>query len=197
MLKSGKVYIVVTISYTFSLLVWTINSIIFLSGKSMSKSRKKIDNNQLNIFDLIKEISRRQNEAPLSSQTIGKASIDATVRTLISDALKRCPLSRYEVAAKMSEILGVEITKSQIDSWSAESKENHRFPFIYTGAFCMATGDKSLARYMAELCGGYFIEGEDAIRLELGRIEEQKRELARREKVIKEFFEELHLRRNL
>lgn len=153
--------------------------------------KSRIDMSQLNIFDLIKEISKKQAEASLQPQTIGKASIDAAVRAIISNALKRCPLSRYEVAAKMSEILGVEITKAQIDSWSAESKENHRFPFIYTGVFCKVTGDKSLARYMAELCGGYFIEGEDAIRLELGRIEEQKHELAKKERAIREFLEGL------
>lgn len=151
----------------------------------------RIDTSQLNIFDLIKEISKKQAEASLHPQTFGKASIDAAVRALISESLKKCPLSRYEVAAKMSEILGVEITKAQIDSWSAESKENHRFPYIYTGAFCQVTGDKSLARYMAELCGGYFIEGEDAVRLELGKIEEQKQELAKREKAIREFLESI------
>jgi hypothetical protein len=158
----------------------------------MEMNRKKIDIDQLNIFDLIKDVSRKQKEASSHPATIGKASIDATVRHLITDALKGCPLSRYEIAAKMSEILGVEITKSQLDSWSAESKENHRFPFVYTGAFCMATCNKSLIRYMAELCEGYFIEGEDAIRLELGKTEEQKQELLKKEEAIKKFLEGLH-----
>lgn len=154
----------------------------------MSKHHKKIVSAQLNIFDLIQEVSQKQADAVEHPHTAGKASIDAAVRHMISDALKRCRLSRYEVAARMSDILGVEITKAQIDSWSAESKENHRFPYIYTGAFCMASGCKALARYVAELCGGYFIEGEDAIRLELGKIEEEKAELAHREKAIREFL---------
>lgn len=152
-------------------------------------SKKKLDIGQLTIFDIIKEVSKKQAEASADSSINGKASVDATVRALISDALKRCTLSRYEVAAKMSEILGVEITKSQLDAWSAESKENHRFPFVYIGAFCNATGDKSLARYMAKLCEGYFIEGEDALRLALGRIEEQKAKLQREEKIIRELLE--------
>jgi hypothetical protein len=154
--------------------------------------KKKKDINQLNIFDLIKEVSRKQSEVSSLPSTLGKASIDATIRALITDALKRSPLTRYEVAARMSEILGVEITKSQLDSWSAESKEKHRFPFVYTGAFCMATGNKSLIRYMSELCEGYFIEGEDAIRLELGKIEEQKQELQKKEEAIKHFLQGLN-----
>lgn len=154
----------------------------------MPKLARNISTDQLNIFDLIKEVSRKQAEAAAHPQTAGKASIDAAIRHIVSAALKRCPLSRYEVAARMSEILGVEITKAQLDSWSAESKEQHRFPLVYAGAFCHAAGDKALVRYVAELCGGYYIEGEDAIRLELGKIEEEKERLAARERAIREFL---------
>jgi hypothetical protein len=157
----------------------------------MEMSKKKIAIDQLDIFSIIEELSRKQAEAASSPSINGKASIDAAVRSIISDALKRCPLSRYEVAAKMSDILGVEITKSQIDSWSAESKENHRFPFVYTGAFCQSTGDKTLARYMAKLCDGYFIEGKEALYMELGKIQEQKKDLDSREELIKRTLKEI------
>jgi hypothetical protein len=152
-------------------------------------SRKKIDIGQLDIFSLIEELSRKQAEVVTSPAIQGKASIDAAVRSLISDALKKSPLSRYEIAARMSDLLGVEITKAQIDAWSAESKEHHRFPLVYIGAFADATINKSLARYVAQLCGGHFIEGEDAVRLELGRIEEQKAELQRKEQAIRAFLD--------
>ena len=120
--------------------------------------KKDIGKSQFNIFDLIKGVSHKQAAVASHTETMGKAGTDAAVRAIISAALKACP------AAKMSGILGVEITKAQLDSWSAESKENHRFPHIYAGAFCQAIGDKALARCMAQLCGGYYIEGEDAIR---------------------------------
>jgi len=157
----------------------------------MEMSNKKIDIKQLDIFALIEELSRQQARAVASPSIQGKTSVDAVVRAIISDALKRCPLSRYEAAAKMSDILGVEITKSQLDSWSAESKENHRFPLVYTGAFCHATGDKTLARYIAQLCDGYFIEGREALQLELGRIEEQKADLEKKEKLIRATLERI------
>lgn len=160
----------------------------------MSKTRSKIDTaNQLNldIFGLIREVSQRQAEASGRIEESGKYNIDIRLRELLSSALKRSPLSRYEVAGKMSELLGVEINKGQLDSWTAESKECHRFPFAYAAAFCMATGDRGILWIAAELCGGYFIEGEDAIRLELGKIEEQKQDLARREKVVREFLQEV------
>jgi hypothetical protein len=154
-------------------------------------TNKRIDMKQLDIFSLIEELSKKQARTAASPSINGKASIDAAVRASISDALKHSPLSRYEVAAKMSEILGVEITKSQIDSWSAESKENHRFPFVYAGAFCTATNDKALARYMAQLCEGYFIEGKEALYMELGKIEDQKRGLTRKENLIKQTLKEI------
>lgn len=146
--------------------------------------KTKIDSGQLNIFDLIKEVSRKQAEITDHPQTTGKTSIDAATRHLISDALKHTRLSRYEVAARMSEILGWEITKAQIDAWSAESKEQHRFPYVYVGAFCQATGDKTLTRYICELCGGFFIEGVEALELELGKIHEAKKDLSKKEKLI-------------
>jgi hypothetical protein len=81
-----------------------------------------------------------------------------------------------------------------IDSWSAESKDNHRFPLVYFPAFMAATGDKAIIRLICDLTGGYFIEGEDALRLELGRLDEQKRELLKKAKAIKGFLDELRFK---
>lgn len=145
----------------------------------------------LDIFGLIREVSQRQAETTGPLVESGKYNIDIRLRELLSAALKRSHLSRYEVAGKMSELLGVEITKAQLDSWTAESKECHRFPFAYAAAFCVATEDRSILRLVAELCGGYFIDGEDVIRLELGKIEEQKQKLDEREKAIREFLREV------
>jgi hypothetical protein len=158
----------------------------------MSKARKNIGKSslgQLNIFDLIEEVSRKQEEASSSVSTAGKSSIDAAIRAIITASLKKASGSRYEMAARMSEILGVEITKAMLDSWSAESKENHRFPLVYTAAFCQAIGDFSLVRYAAELCGGYYIEDEDALRLALGRIHEERERLDRDEGIIRGLLE--------
>ncbi len=161
----------------------------------MTKSIKKLDNrNQLNIFDIIEQIESKRCEAQPVSKA-GKYDWDKRLRSLISEVLKASPYSRYEIAARMSELLGKSISKEQIDSWSAESKENHRFPLVYLPAFVMATGDSRIMRELAELCNGHFIESEDALRLELGRIEEQKRELVKKERTIKGFLDSQKRRR--
>lgn len=153
--------------------------------------RTKVDPikaNQLSIFDLIKEIHERQKAACNSNLTDGSLDFDTTIRELISHALKNTQLNRYGVAAEMSRLLGKEVTKSQLDSWSAESKENNRFYLSHLNALMAATGDKSILRFICEKAGGYFIESSDAMRLELGKIQEQEKELQKRRKAINEFL---------
>jgi hypothetical protein len=90
----------------------------------------------------------------------------------------------------MSEVLGFEITKSMIDSWTAESREGvYRFPACYLPAFCHVVGNLEPLRILADLLGVYVIEGEEALLTELGRIEEQKQKLSEKEKAIKSILQ--------
>lgn len=164
----------------------------------MEKVKKKIDianTNQLNLFDIIQQVSERQKSISLSNDIPGRLNISATLRELVSHGLKHPHLNRYGVAAEMSKLLGKEITKSMLDRWSAESKENHRFPLDYLNAFIEVTGDKTILRLICEKAGGYFIEGEDALLTELGRIEKQKEEIAKKEKLIRQTLEQLGVKK--
>ncbi|MGE5606546.1 MAG: hypothetical protein ACM3YE_12760 [Bacteroidota bacterium] len=156
----------------------------------MAKSRSKIDqrlSNQLSLFDTVVstyyETIVRPNKVEAGSINIGNQ-----LRNLLSEGLKQCQLSRWEVAAKMSELLDVEITKSQLDSWTAESKEAHRFPAEYLPAFCRVTGYLEPLRLMAELVGCYLLESKEALLADLGKIDHMKRNLTKREKEIREFL---------
>ncbi len=77
----------------------------------MAKSKKFLDKRQLSIFDLLSQVS---------SQKIGVMDIDRAFREKVSEILRQCPLSRYQVAARMSELVGQDITKSMLDSWTKE-----------------------------------------------------------------------------
>ena len=158
----------------------------------MGKRAHLTNPGQLNLFDIIKKVS--QEEKNLASKA-GSFNIDARIRAMLSDALKKCPLSREVVAGKMSELLSVEITKSQLDSWTAESKENHRFPFAYSSAFCEATGNVDIFRTAVEMVGCYLLKGEDALLTELGRIGKQKEEIAKKERLIRQTLEQLGIRK--
>lgn len=136
----------------------------------MSTSKQKIDPRQVTIFEYLE---RRQAERESAIPRAGALDIDRRFRDSISEALKNCKLSRFGVAARMSELSGVEITKSQLDSWTAESKESHRFPAIYLPAFCETVGSTEPLTLLSELCGVFLLPGPTALRAEIRKIEEE------------------------
>jgi hypothetical protein len=141
----------------------------------MAKSEKRIDPNQLNIFDLLLSSTYGPacpGGAP-ASKLAGSFDVDRQFREIISAVLKNCPLSRYQVAARMSELLGQEITKAMLDSWTAESKEGHRFPAIFLPAFCEAVGQADPIRLLGRLVGVFVLPGPEALRAEIHRITEE------------------------
>lgn len=159
----------------------------------MSRARAKLDPHaprQLSFFDLVQQHQARQSERPRP----GSFNVRERLAEALTEALKGCPFTRYEAAARMSELLGVEVTKTQLDSWTAESKEYHRFPAEYLAAFCKVTGSLEPLRIMAELLQCYVIESEEALLAELGKIDQARKELARRERAIRQYLEEMRRR---
>jgi hypothetical protein len=156
---------------------------------SMAKLKKKIDPGQLNLFDILANLQSKS--APPSGCRPASFNIDIQLRETISLGLKKSPLSRYQIAARMSELLGVEITKAQLDSWTAESKESHRFPAAYLPAYCEATGDKEPICLMAELLHCYIIENREALLIQLGKIKHEKKELGDQERTIYRVLKEM------
>ncbi|KAF0145069.1 MAG: hypothetical protein FD156_1180 [Nitrospirae bacterium] len=163
----------------------------------MTKLKKKSSTPEtLSLFDYLKKVET------LSSQTTqpvkGSLDIDAELRAAISEDIKHAvvsctgrELSRYEVAAKMSELVGHEITKSQLDNWSAESHEKHRFPSQYLPAFVIATGgQRRTFEVLSRRSGLFALPGPEALRAEIHRIDEdikrKKSEKFKREIFLKE-----------
>ncbi|MFA5261640.1 MAG: hypothetical protein WC450_10465 [Candidatus Omnitrophota bacterium] len=140
----------------------------------MTKQHKRIDINQLSIFEIIQEITASSAPVP------GSYDIDKSFREAISRALKACPLSRYQVAGRMSELVGQDITKSMLDSWTAESKEQHRFPAIYLPSFCEATGQTEILTMLGQSAKVFVMAGPDALRAEIRRDEEMIRDIQKR-----------------
>lgn len=148
---------------------------------------------QIPLFDVIEEIqekieakeSCKEGDADMNP---GSMNISIQLRNELSEGLKLSMLSRHQVAARMSELTGVEITKSQLDSWTAESKEGHRFPAEYLPAFCFVTGYKKPLMIMARLVQCYLLESEEALLAELGKIDQVKKDLAQRERTVRDLI---------
>lgn len=143
--------------------------------------KKHSDINQLSIFDYLKKVSEEAN--PLR---FGSLNIDGELRELISDILKRCAYSRYQVASRMSELAGEEITKAMLDSWTAESKESHRFPAKYIHIFCVATDNFEALILLCRKAGMFVMPGPEALRAEIRRLEEdiERKRTERRKRVM-------------
>jgi hypothetical protein len=114
----------------------------------------------------------------------GGMNIGIKIKNLISESLKKCPYSRHGIVVRMSEITGKEITYHALNSWTAESKDQHRFPAEFLSAFCQATGDYSILKLIANAAGGYFIEGKEAIYTRLGRIQAEESRLQKEKQEI-------------
>lgn len=102
----------------------------------------------------------------------------------LSDAITKSGLSRYQIAARMSELTGQEITKAQLDAWTAESKTPWRFPFEYSAAFEVACSTTCLQDLLGRKRGSRILVGEEALYAELGLVKKQREELAMRERAL-------------
>lgn len=111
--------------------------------------------------------------APLQSPEefagAGSMNDDLMVRAVVTASIKRSGKSREQIADEMQALLGIPVTARMITSFTAESKELHRWPGAWDRAFCKATDDDALLRCRAEAAGYRLIKGEEIQLLELGR----------------------------
>lgn len=137
----------------------------------MAKPGKRLDvpANQMSLLDLLTQETQERQEEP----GVGSLNLHDRLKTSLSLALKQAlPKSRWNVAGEMSHLLGVEVSKYQIDSWVAESKD-HRMPAEYLAAFCIATGSFGPLRVLNDACKVFTVQGPDALRAEIRRDEEE------------------------
>ena len=121
----------------------------------------------------------------------GALALGATLRHLLSDLLKASHLSRFDVAARMSELTGQEITKHQLDAWTAESREGWRFPLEYLPAFEVAVQTHDITAWLADLRGCKVLVGKEALDAEIGRLERARDEAGKRIKQLKHTMGEM------
>lgn len=118
------------------------------------------------------------------TDVVGSKDISVKLKNLITAIIKKCSLSRYQIAGRMSELLDAEISKAMIDAWTAESKEGHRFPAEYIPAFCAATGDISILELLCGSSNCQCVKSENQLKLELGILAAQEIALKERKKTL-------------
>jgi hypothetical protein len=135
----------------------------------MSKRKKQIDNRQMSLFDVLKQVATSSPEQ--SSE--GELDIANKLRLALVAAIKQCSLSRPQIAGEMSHLLGREVSKTTIDSWTAESKDGNRIPAEYLPAFCRVTCDRAPIMLLAEKGDMFAMPGPEALRAEIQKYSEQ------------------------
>lgn len=71
--------------------------------------------------------------------------INDEVRKLLRKAIKNSPMSREQIAEKLTEIAGFKVTVNNLNDWCASSKSKVRFPLAALPAFCEIVGSDKLA----------------------------------------------------
>jgi len=127
---------------------------------------KRVDERTLDFFEV------PQAPAPVNGSLDCAAELCATLADMITDSINRKVIrSRYDLAARMSELTGHEITKAMIDAWTAESKEAWRFPFQFAPAMEAACDSTALQELFGRKRGSRILVGEDALLAEMGRLD--------------------------
>lgn len=92
------------------------------------------------------------------------------LKSVFDDAAKRevDPIDRAEIAERMSRKLGREISKSQLDQWTAMATVDRRMHVDALKAVCEVTGDMRLMHTFAEACGMKLLTREEAVCAEYG-----------------------------
>lgn len=115
----------------------------------------------------------------------GALEYGMAVRQLLADAIKASPLNARQIAARMSELTGTEITEHQLHAWTAPSRESWRFPLEYLPAFEAAAETHVITAWLAATRGGRLLVGREALNAELGRLERMRDDAGRKIKQLK------------
>lgn len=157
----------------------------------MTKRKKHLSYDQPSLFDFIRE----QHQTPRSPK--GSLNIIKEIKLALSDDLRHAvdehnrEISRAQVAARMTDLIGEEITLSILNNWTATSHP-HEMPLSYIPALIRATGgQRRAAETISRHSGLFLLPGPDALRAEIQQIDETIQKMKIEKQKRKMFLREL------
>lgn len=142
----------------------------------MSKKNIKIDDRQMNIFAFLK---------PDISPQPGSMNISMRLRQSISAGIKHSGKDRIDICAGIYKLTNIEVSKSTLDSWSAESRcisndcldmnGNKRWgiPAEVLAAFCFVADYWEPLHIVVEAGHHKALKGKDVVRARMGLLKEE------------------------
>ncbi len=89
---------------------------------------------------------------PTSGKPAGSLRVKEAVRETLSATLDASGLDREYVAGELGRLVGKNIGKTTLDSYTAESKGERRLPLEYAGALSVILGDRSVVEAALDAC---------------------------------------------
>ncbi len=120
----------------------------------------------------------------------GTMDFRGQVAHLVSEMLRRAPHDRFDVAARMSRLTGKDVSKNMLDAYASDAREDHNLPFYLIPALETVCESHALTAWLADVRGGRLLIGREALNAELGRLERQRDEAAKRIKQLKNLMGE-------
>lgn len=117
------------------------------------------------------------------------ASLPVQIGRAVAEALRDAAaagICRDEVARRMGAILGTTISKSMLDAYASQAREEHTISLARFVALIQATGDRRLLQLLAEPLGWAVIDRADLARIELSDLREHADEIARRMRALEQ-----------
>lgn len=111
-------------------------------------------------------------EAPIPPRRASDlAGLERQVSSAVGFAIKHDPRSREEIAGAISALLGEEVTRWMLDSWSAESKNQHAISAARLMALIAVTNRFDLLDALVRRVGASLLVGEEIHVARLGDID--------------------------
>jgi len=142
----------------------------------MSNRRKPFNTQQLSMFAYLK---------PETAPAAGSMNISMRIRQAVSKAIEKSGKERIDICTEIYKLTGLEVPKSTLDGWSAESRSfaaetidhngNKRWgmPVEIAPAFCQVTGCWEVLFIQAEAGNFKALKGKDVVHARMGLLKEE------------------------
>ena len=111
--------------------------------------------------------------APAPAKGVAElAGLERQINSLVGTILNSDPRSRYEIAAKMSELLDEDVSKAMLDAYASPAREDHKVPASRLWALINVTDRQDLLRPLLEKIGIGALIGAEVTTARIGHLQQ-------------------------
>lgn len=122
--------------------------------------------------------------ARFAPERVRAAAVAARICQAVAAALRECEAPREVIAARMSDYLGVRISRNMLDGYASQGRPDQNISAARLLALLHATGDRRLMQALVDPFNWVVIGREHLPAIELAALREHQGEMARRARVL-------------